>query len=221
MEKLIELVGKLYTKHGKLGLFVVVVAFLIVWGVIHYNAPSRSQVSILGIFNYQKSPDDEAIKSRRDLNIRLLHIYFSEKKDIIHRFVNEWWTPKFAQEFYTRPGVSKYWDQIVKEKDKKSRQLFIQKTGPTLQRKINEKTLELVKPLEELEWRLTTGIREERLDIDKIVAKSIDEVETLLSRLFSGSGNGGVQFKDNMITLYKSLEPEVDGFKPNLSVPLK
>ena len=82
----------------------------------------------------------------------------------------------------------------------------------------NEKTLQLVKPIDELEWRLSTGIREERPNIDKIIARTIDEFEAQLNGLFTRSTEEA-QFTSNIIELYKALNPTVEGFEPNLTKP--
>lgn len=94
-------------------------------------------------------------------NITLLQRYFSLKRDEVDRFVDEQWVPIFAEKFFSNPKISKIWDSIVKSNDKTDRLDFIVRLGPKLQKKINQKRAELMRPLEELEREIERKIRGE------------------------------------------------------------
>lgn len=101
------------------------------------------------------------ISAIEDANITLLHRFFDQKRQEVDRFVEEEWVPGFANQFFSNSTVSQAWDTIVQENNKAERLKFIVKTGPKLQTKINAKRLELIQPLDELERRIETKIREE------------------------------------------------------------
>jgi hypothetical protein len=53
------------------------------------------------------------------------------------------------------------WNTIVSEDDKKQRLQFLMKTGPKLQEAVNQKRIELIQPLEELERHIARNIKAE------------------------------------------------------------
>ena len=101
------------------------------------------------------------ISAIEDSNITLLKRFFDQKRREVDKFIEEEWVPEFADQFFSNKKISKAWDTIVRENDKKQRLLFLVKIGPKLQKKINEKRLELIRPLDELERRIETKIRDE------------------------------------------------------------
>lgn len=101
------------------------------------------------------------ISSIENANIKLLNKFFDQKRKEIDRFVVEEWTPLFAKKIFSNPKISKTWDKIVLENNKQDRLLFLIKVGPKLQKKINEKRLELIAPLDELERIIEQQIRQE------------------------------------------------------------
>ena len=101
------------------------------------------------------------ISAIEDSNITLLHRFFDQKRKEVDKFVENEWVPTFAEEFFSNPKISKAWNTIVREDDKNQRLKFICKTGPKLQEKINNKRLELIKPLDDLERRIEKKIRDE------------------------------------------------------------
>lgn len=94
-------------------------------------------------------------------NITLLQRFFKQKRDEVDRFVEEQWLPTFANNFFSKPAISKAWNTIVKENDKQQRLIFLMKTGPKLQQMLNKKRRELIKPLELLERAIEQKIRDE------------------------------------------------------------
>ncbi len=101
------------------------------------------------------------INSIESANIKLLNKFFDQKRDDIDEFINEDWTPLFAKNIFSNPKISKIWDTIVRENNKQDRLMFLVKIGPKLQKKINEKRLELITPIDELESRIEKAIRTE------------------------------------------------------------
>lgn len=83
------------------------------------------------------------INSIEGANIKLLHKFFDQKRKDVDDFISEEWTPSFAKNMFSNPSISKVWNIIVKEDNKEDRLTFLIKTGPKLQKRINEKRLEL------------------------------------------------------------------------------
>lgn len=101
------------------------------------------------------------ISAIEDSNITLLNRFFDQKRREVDRFIEDEWVPTFAEEFFSNDAISKAWNTIVREDDKKQRLTFLVKTGPKLQQKINEKRLELIQPLDALERRIEKNIRDD------------------------------------------------------------
>ena len=101
------------------------------------------------------------ISAIEDSNITLLNRFFDQKRREVDRFIEDEWVPTFAEEFFSNDAISKAWNTIVREDDKKQRLNFLVKTGPKLQKKINEKRLELIQPLDALERRIEKNIRDD------------------------------------------------------------
>jgi len=101
------------------------------------------------------------ISAIEDSNITLLQRFFDQKRKDVDRFIENEWVPTFANTFFSKPQISKAWETIVEEDDKNQRLMFIVKTGPKLQEMINQKRLELIQPLDNLERRIEKNIREE------------------------------------------------------------
>ncbi|SDK66369.1 hypothetical protein [Microbulbifer yueqingensis] len=94
-------------------------------------------------------------------NITLLNRFFDQKRRDVDRFIEDEWTPAFAENVFSQPGVAAAWDHIVHTDNQHERLKFLTITGPKLQKKINQKRLELIQPLDELERRMEGQIREE------------------------------------------------------------
>ena len=111
---------------------------------------------------------------------RLLEQFFAEKRRQVDEFVQEVWVPTFAAEFFGDPQVDTVWKQVVASNDPKDRLRFVVMVGPKLQSKINEKRVELIKPLEVLERTVKA-----KLKVDYDQARAINN--TLTSFLQSAS----------------------------------
>ena len=101
------------------------------------------------------------ISSLEAAHVRLLQEFFLEKTRKVDDFVQEVWVPLFAQEFFGDPDVDAVWKQVVQSQDPKDRIKFITLVGPKLQQKINEKRIELIRPLNELEATITNKLKSE------------------------------------------------------------
>lgn len=101
------------------------------------------------------------ISAIEDANITLLHRFFDQKRQAVDEFITEEWVPTFAVTIFSDSTVAKTWETIVKENNKHDRLQFIIRMGPRLQAKINEKRLDLIQPLDDLERRIESSIREE------------------------------------------------------------
>lgn len=77
------------------------------------------------------------------------------------RFIEDEWVPEFANQFFSNETISRAWGTIVREDDREQRLLFLVKIGPKLQERINNKRMELIRPLDELERRIEREIRGE------------------------------------------------------------
>ena len=94
-------------------------------------------------------------------NLTLLHKFFDLKRNEVDKFIEKEWTPIFAKEFFSDPKIQKIWETIVTENNPADRLKFLIITGPKLQKKINSKRLQLIKPLDKLERLIERKIRSE------------------------------------------------------------
>ncbi|MBL4713625.1 MAG: hypothetical protein JKY64_03735 [Alcanivorax sp.] len=94
-------------------------------------------------------------------NITLLQRFFDQKREEVDRFIEDEWVPEFANQFFSNETISRAWGTIVREDDREQRLLFLVKIGPKLQERINNKRMELIRPLDELERRIEREIRGE------------------------------------------------------------
>jgi methyl-accepting chemotaxis protein len=101
------------------------------------------------------------IAAIEDSNIVLLNKFFQQKRDEVDRFVQEEWVPEFAEQVFSDPKISRVWNQIVASGNTTDRLEFIVRTGPKLQKKINSKRTELIKPLDDLERAIERRLRDE------------------------------------------------------------
>jgi len=120
------------------------------------------------------------ISAIEDAHFNLLHRFFDQKRQQVDKFIEEVWTPVFAEEFFKDEKVAKVWDTIVRENNPADRLKFIVLLGPQLQKKINSKRLELIQPLEALERTI-----EQTLRFEYNQARSINN--TLTSFLLSAA----------------------------------
>jgi len=120
------------------------------------------------------------ISNIQDANLTLLHRFFDLKRNEVDRFVQEEWTPVFAEEVFSNPKMKSAWNTIVKENNPTENMKFLIETGPRLQKRINQKRLELIKPLDEIEKRLEQNIRDQ-------YSEALATNNSITSLLFSAS----------------------------------
>ena len=101
------------------------------------------------------------ISSIEQSHISLLNRYFDEKRLEVDRFINEDWLPVFADTFFSKPGISSVWDEVVKSKSKSERLQFILRSGPDLQAAINAQRLAMHAPLNSIEAKIKQNIEKE------------------------------------------------------------
>ncbi|MCT7359576.1 hypothetical protein [Thalassolituus pacificus] len=101
------------------------------------------------------------ISAIEESNVVLLHRFFDQKRKAVDKFVEDEWVPEFADQFFSDTKMVTAWNTIVSENNKADRLRFITMAGPKLQKRINQKRLELIKPLDELERRIEASIRGE------------------------------------------------------------
>jgi hypothetical protein len=101
------------------------------------------------------------ISALENANVTLLNRYFDQKRVEVDRFIQEIWLPEFANKFFQKPFIADAWNTIVSENNKQQRLTFLIKTGPKLQEAVNQKRIELIKPLDELERHISRNIKAE------------------------------------------------------------
>jgi hypothetical protein len=89
----------------------------------------------------------------------VLASFFRERKRQVDDFIEREWLPVFAEELFKDPAVSGMWDQVARSGDPADRVKFIVILGPRVQKQINTKRVELMRPLEELEEVIATRLR--------------------------------------------------------------
>lgn len=99
------------------------------------------------------------IKTLEDSHINLVESYFDMKRDLVIRFFEDEWIPKFANEFFSNSSVEEKWQYIVKTNDKPLRMQFILEVAPVLLKQINTQREALLKPLNDLQRDLEKKIR--------------------------------------------------------------
>lgn len=97
----------------------------------------------------------------QDANLTLLHRFFDLKRTQVDQFIEKEWIPVFAKEIFSDPIMKKVWDTIVSENNPNDRLKFLVTTGPKLQERINQKRIELIKPLDDIERRIEEALRNE------------------------------------------------------------
>jgi len=135
---------------------------------IPHQAPALSEELGIKINSIEKS------------HIKLLTIFFNQKRELVDEFIVKEWIPIFAKEFFSDPKISSAWDEIVTSNNKEDRLQFIILLGPKLQDRINQKRLELIQPLDDLQKEFESQILNEYN-----IAKSINN--SLTSYLYSAS----------------------------------
>lgn len=94
-------------------------------------------------------------------HVRAVEKFFAERRLRVDEFIQQTWVPTFAGEFFQEKEIDEVWKQVVASRDPNDRLQFLVVVGPRLQKKINEKRLELVKPLEDLEREVKSKLKTE------------------------------------------------------------
>jgi hypothetical protein len=101
------------------------------------------------------------ISALEGAHLRLLDEFFVEKRRRVDDFVQQTWIPVFAQEFFSDSHIDSVWRAVVQSSNPNDRLKFIVLVGPELQRKINQKRVELIQPLDELQSSIKSRIESE------------------------------------------------------------
>lgn len=120
------------------------------------------------------------ISAIEESNMTLLQRFFDLKRQDVEQFIDEVWVPTLTTDILNRSAISQTWDDIVASGDKDDRQEFIIRVGSKLQKAINQKRAELIRPLDEIERHIR-----QRLQHEFDQARSINN--TLTSFLTSAS----------------------------------
>lgn len=99
------------------------------------------------------------IQEIKNSHLNLVHTFFDLKREAVHEYVNQVWLPVYAKSFFSKPGITKVWKQIVEAGSEENRLRFILETAPVLQQELNKTYQELILPLNELEKRLINRLR--------------------------------------------------------------
>ena len=102
----------------------------------------------------------QRISAIEDAHMVLVDKYFNEKRSRVDEFVEKEWVPEFATQFFANQQISNMWNQIVSSGNTADRLEFIVALGPKLQTKINEKRLELIRPLDDAEQMIKQQLRD-------------------------------------------------------------
>lgn len=146
------------------------------------------------------------ISAIEQANINLLHKFFELKRNEIDKFIDEEWTPEFAETIFSKPNTKKAWDTIVKENDSEQRLKFLLFVGPALQKEINNQRQKMVKPLDELERKLERKIRAEYTQ-----ARSINNTITSFLASASKVAENRQRYLDMVGVTDESIGKVIDG----------
>ena len=102
----------------------------------------------------------QRLKALENANITLLQRYFDLKRRDVDRFIAEKWVPQFAKNVFSNARVTAEWRRVVQSGSDAERLQLLVDAGPALQLQINEKRLELIAPLDELERRMARSIKQ-------------------------------------------------------------
>lgn len=101
------------------------------------------------------------ISSLEAAHLTLLNAYFEEKKQAVDDFIRTVWLPEFTRNVFENDQVRDAWNDLIKSGDIDERSEFITEMGIRLQGQIDEKRIELRKPLDDLQREIEQSIREE------------------------------------------------------------
>ncbi|TMU50404.1 hypothetical protein [Flagellimonas algicola] len=87
----------------------------------------------------------------QDAHFVLIDKYFEPKRNEIDDYIDEIWLPKFAENLFKLDHIQLAWTTVVNSSNDLDRPRSLTLVGPEIQKKINRKRSELVKPLKSLE----------------------------------------------------------------------
>lgn len=177
----------------------------------------------------------EQMLDAKSSHLALLNQYFIVKRDQIDIFIDQVWIPEFAENIFKKTKINKGWNSIVNNNDKQKRLIFITRLGTLIQKKINAKRIELMKPIDELEYLLTkkiinhydsllaanstltvylksaTAVKElqnralKKLKLDKNLAVHIDKADEVVEKIIAGKGSY-IKNKDKIDKILNKLK---------------
>ncbi len=92
-------------------------------------------------------------------HLNLLDAYFEDKKEKVDQFMTNIWLPKFATNFLNQPAIQAAWEKAKSTGEQVDILNLILLLGPELQKTINEKRLELINPLDQLQTEIKNQIK--------------------------------------------------------------
>jgi methyl-accepting chemotaxis protein len=101
------------------------------------------------------------ISALETAHLNLLRKFFDNKRSRVDEFVMSEWLPTFAEEAFQEEVILRIWDSVVASNDPRDRVEFIRRLGPRIQNRINNKTQELHRPLDELELTMERRLRDD------------------------------------------------------------
>jgi len=120
------------------------------------------------------------ISSIEKSHITLLNKYFNDNREKIDNFILNEWAPLLSKNYFSNSQIKSAWNSIVSDSNDVDRQKFIVKVSQSLQKEINKKRIELIKPLEDFERALEQEIR-------RAYAQAYAMNNSITSFLFSAS----------------------------------
>lgn len=101
------------------------------------------------------------IKRTQEINQVLIKSYFTLKKSLAEEYLYKEYLPYVAKDFFSDSDMEKIWIKIVNNGNKEERMEYILFLAPKLQKIINEKRLELLGPLDDLENLILDNMNQE------------------------------------------------------------
>lgn len=101
------------------------------------------------------------IAALQEAHIAVVHRFVDERRTAVDRFVHEQWVPELSRQLMEEPVIANMWERVCREGTDEDRLRFLVTLGPRLQTRINEKRLDLIKPLDELELAMERRLRSE------------------------------------------------------------
>jgi hypothetical protein len=101
------------------------------------------------------------ISAIQQSHFALLRQFMDERRERIDEFVNEEWAPRLTTNTFEDPRMKEILDKVAASPDPNARVQLMARVGPKIQKHIQEKRNELMKPLDEIERALERQLRQE------------------------------------------------------------